>query len=171
MKTNTPCTGVRSTWWLCDVHIKMNAHHVWKRNFLKLAKWRAVFMPPTCYQGTLSTATGLITQMISKFAKNLQRLQRPRLGGSLVTRATPESSCRRPFLLFPTRPSFAFPPRPLSHPFPAGGCTFSGHLPFVPFVHLDLCSITLFPTWFLCSWDFHPPPSCKGDFDATSTDV
>ena len=98
--------------------------------------------------------------MISKFAKNLQRLQRPRLGGSLVTRATPESSCRRPFYFFPTRPSFAFPPRPLSHPFPAGGCTFSGHLPFVPFVHLDLCCITLFPTWSLCSWDFHPR-SCK----------
>ena len=56
-------------------------------------------------------------QMISKFAKNLQRLQRPRLGGSLVTRATPESSCRRPFYFFPTRPSFAFPPRPLVAPF------------------------------------------------------
>ena len=74
-------------------------------------------MPPTCYQGTLSTATGLITQMISKFAKNLQRLQRPRLGGSLVTRATPEPSCRRPFLLLSHQTVFCISSPALVAPF------------------------------------------------------
>ena len=68
-----------------------------------------------CFLATLLLPRDLVhyywtDQMISKFTKNLQRLQRPRLGGSLVTRATPESSCRRPFYFFPTRPSFAFPP-------------------------------------------------------------
>ena len=161
MKTNTPCTGVRSTWWLCDVHIKMNAHHdiVWEHNFLKIAMWRAVFLPPSCYQGTLSTTTGLI-----RWYQSLPRTCKGCKGHVWEARSWPERPPSQvvdaPSYFFPTKPSFAFPPRHLSHPFPAGGCTFSGHLPFVPFVHLDLCCITLFPTWFLCSWDFHPR-SCK----------
>ena len=56
-------------------------------------------------------------QMISKFTKNLQRLQRPRLGGSLVTRATPEPSCRRPFLLLSHQTVFCISSPALVAPF------------------------------------------------------
>ena len=118
MKTNTPCTGVRSTWWLCDVHIKMNAHHdiVWEHNFLKIAMWRAVFLPPSCYQGTLSTTTGLI-----RWYQSLPRTCKGCKGHVWEARSWPERPPSQvvdaPSYFFPTKPSFAFPPRPLVAPF------------------------------------------------------
>ena len=108
MKTNTPCTGVRSTWWLCDVHIKMNAHHdiVWEHNFLKIAMWRAVFLPPSCYQGTLSTTTGLI-----RWYQSLPRTCKGCKGHVWEARSWPE----RPPSQVVDAPFTSFPPDRLLH--------------------------------------------------------
>ena len=95
----------------------MNAHHVWKRNFLKLAKWRAVFMPPTCYQGTLSTATGLITHMISKVCQELAKVAKATFGRLARDQSDPRVKLSTPLLTFSHQTVFCISSPALVAPF------------------------------------------------------
>ena len=168
MKTNTIYAW--SNWFLCDVHMKMNAHHVWKHNFLKLAKWRAVLLPPTCYQGTLSTTAGLI-----RWYQSLPRTCKGCKGHVWEARSWPERPPSQvvdaPFTSFPPDRLLHFLPGPCRTLFQLEGVPFPDTCPSCP-LSTSISAVSLsFPLDLFALEIFTLALASKGDFDATSTDV
>ena len=171
MKTNTPCTGVRSTWWLCDVHIKMNAHHVWKRNFLKLWSGPLFLCHPLATKGPCL----LLLDWSLRWYQSLPRTCKGCKGHVWEARSWPERPPSQvvdaPFTSFPPDRLLHFLPGPCRTLFQLEGVPFPDTCPSCP-LSTSISAVSLsFPLDFFALEIFTLALASKGDFDATSTDV